>query len=84
MGSEPCPPGVLAGSKEVARIKCEWREAPFSGHWHGAILSPGDNEESYKLLDSIMEAEGSEKLDCVADDMMAAGTHPRPARRGTP
>ncbi|KAM7284835.1 uncharacterized protein ISCGN_001929 [Ixodes scapularis] len=36
-----------------------------------------DNEESYKLLDSIMEAEGSEKLDCVADDMMAAGSGQR-------
>ncbi|KAL3175831.1 hypothetical protein MRX96_001012 [Rhipicephalus microplus] len=30
-----------------------------------------DNEESYKLLDSIMEADASEKLDCVADEMMA-------------
>ncbi|XP_077554254.1 uncharacterized protein LOC144169108 isoform X1 [Haemaphysalis longicornis] len=31
-----------------------------------------DNEESYKLLDSIMEADASEKLDCVPDDMMGA------------
>uniref|UniRef100_A0A1E1X4U8 SWIM-type domain-containing protein n=1 Tax=Amblyomma aureolatum TaxID=187763 RepID=A0A1E1X4U8_9ACAR len=31
-----------------------------------------DNEESYKLLDSIMEADASEKLaECVSDDMMA-------------
>ncbi|KAK8786169.1 hypothetical protein V5799_007466 [Amblyomma americanum] len=33
-----------------------------------------DNEESYKLLDSIMEADASEKLaECVSDDMMATG-----------
>lgn len=34
-----------------------------------------DNEESYKLLDSIMEAESSEKLDCVPDEMMASSGH---------
>ncbi|KAL1468600.1 hypothetical protein MTO96_025253 [Rhipicephalus appendiculatus] len=68
------------GSDFAKGLQAEGRDSPVLLSIKDDELSEGskevarikwDNEESYKLLDSIMEADASEKLDCVADEMMA-------------
>ncbi|XP_075538680.1 uncharacterized protein LOC142573057 isoform X5 [Dermacentor variabilis] len=68
------------GSDFAKGLQAEGRDSPVLLSIKDDELSDGskevarikwDNEESYKLLDSIMEADASEKLDCVADEMMA-------------